>query len=66
MKRWGHHTGPQVGQVWEHEGDLWLIVEDIRYGYVEWLLDTFCLTTGERVNWRINNMRTQQGWKQII
>lgn len=65
MKRWGRHTGPQAGQVWERKGDLWLIIEDIRYGYVEWDLDAFCLTTGKRGYWRVNDLRAQQEWKQV-
>ena len=66
--RWGKRDAPQIGQVWELTGrhaGLWLILEDVRWGHVEWDFDAFSLETGERYTLNVNEVKAHNLWTRV-
>lgn len=62
---WGKRSCPHVGEVWERDGELWLILEEVRYGWSRWDLEVWNLATGSRGKWTIAGPKAQDFWKRF-
>lgn len=67
MKGWGKRSAPQAGQVWEHTvgHEMFLIIEDLRYGYNEWRFDVFDLMTGVRREYHVAGQKAQNFLRRV-
>ncbi len=63
--KWGKRTAPHINEVWEfYDNNLWLIIEDVRYGRRYWKFDAFCLTTGDREIIHVMTIADQRCWER--